>query len=38
MVTMLVAVILMFKLSPPLTMRVLLPVPIVAVVVRHSAK
>jgi ATP-binding cassette, subfamily B, multidrug efflux pump len=38
MVTMLVAVILMFKLSPPLTMWVLLPVPIVAVVVRHFGK
>src|ERR1700682_155801 len=38
MVTMLVAVLLMFKLSPPLTMWVLLPVPIVAVVVRHFGK
>jgi ATP-binding cassette subfamily B multidrug efflux pump len=38
MITMLVAVILMFKLSPPLTMWVLLPVPIVAVVVRHFGK
>jgi ATP-binding cassette subfamily B protein len=38
LVTMLVAVILMFKLSPPLTMWVLLPVPIVAVVVRHFGK
>jgi ATP-binding cassette subfamily B multidrug efflux pump len=38
MVTMLVAVILMFKLSPPLTIWVLLPVPIVAVVVRHFGK
>ena len=37
-ITMLVAVILMFKLSPPLTMWVLLPVPIVAVVVRHFGK
>jgi ATP-binding cassette, subfamily B, multidrug efflux pump len=38
LVTMLVAVILMFKLSPSLTMWVLLPVPIVAVVVRHFGK
>jgi ATP-binding cassette subfamily B multidrug efflux pump len=38
LVTMLVAVLLMFKLSPSLTMWVLLPVPIVAVVVRHFGK
>src|ERR1700730_12708870 len=38
LVTMLVAVLLMFKLSPSLTMWVLLPVPIVAVVVRHIGK
>ena len=37
-VTMLAAVFLMFKLSPSLTMWVLLPVPIVAVVVRHFGK
>jgi ATP-binding cassette, subfamily B, multidrug efflux pump len=37
-VTMLVAVFLMFKLSPSLTMWVLLPVPIVAIVVRHFGK
>ena len=36
--TMLVAVFLMFKLSSSLTMWVLLPVPIVAVVVRHFGK
>jgi ATP-binding cassette, subfamily B, multidrug efflux pump len=36
--TMLVAVVLMFKLSASLTMWVLLPVPIVAVVVRHFGK
>jgi ATP-binding cassette, subfamily B, multidrug efflux pump len=35
LVTMLMAVFLMFKLSPSLTLWVLLPVPIVAVVVRH---
>jgi len=38
LVTMLVAVVLMFKLSPSLTMWVLLPVPVVAVVVRHFGK
>jgi ATP-binding cassette subfamily B protein len=38
LVTMLVAVLLMFKMSPSLTMWVLLPVPIVAVVVRHFGK
>jgi ATP-binding cassette, subfamily B, multidrug efflux pump len=38
LVTMLVAVFLMFKLSPSLTMWVLLPVPIVAIVVRHFGK
>jgi ATP-binding cassette, subfamily B, multidrug efflux pump len=38
LVTMLAAVFLMFKLSPSLTMWVLLPVPIVAVVVRHFGK
>jgi len=38
LITMLVAVLLMFKLSPSLTMWVLLPVPIVAVVVRHFGK
>src|SRR3984893_1519183 len=38
LVTMLVAVFLMFKLSSSLTMWVLLPVPIVAVVVRHIGK
>ena len=38
MVTMLVAVFLMFKLSPLVDMWVLLPVPIVAVVVRHFGK
>src|ERR1700730_2823746 len=38
MVTMMVAVFLMFKLSPSLTMWVLLPVPIVAIVVRHFGK
>src|ERR1700681_1990 len=38
LVTMLVAVVLMFKLSSSLTMWVLLPVPIVAVVVRHFGK
>jgi len=36
--TMLVAVFLMFKLSSSLTMWVLLPVPVVAVVVRHFGK
>ena len=35
LVTMLMAVFLMFKLSPSLTLWVLLPVPIVALVVRH---
>jgi ATP-binding cassette subfamily B protein len=38
LVTMLMAIFLMFKLSPPLTLWVLLPVPIVAVVVRHFGK
>jgi ATP-binding cassette, subfamily B, multidrug efflux pump len=38
LVTMLAAVFLMFKLSPSLTMWVLLPVPIVAIVVRHFGK
>src|SRR6202790_2518247 len=38
LVTMLMAIFLMFKLSPSLTMWVLLPVPIVAVVVRHFGK
>ena len=37
-VTMLMAIFLMFKLSPSLTLWVLLPVPIVAVVVRHFGK
>jgi ATP-binding cassette subfamily B multidrug efflux pump len=38
LVTMLMAIFLMFKLSPSLTLWVLLPVPIVAVVVRHFGK
>src|SRR6202011_2761259 len=38
LVTMLVAVVLMFKLSPSLTMWVLLPVPVVAGAVRHFGK
>src|SRR6202162_6244217 len=38
LVTMLVSVVLMFKLSSSLTMWVLLPVPIVAIVVRHFGK
>jgi ATP-binding cassette subfamily B multidrug efflux pump len=38
LVTMLMAIVLMFKLSPSLTMWVLLPVPVVAVVVRHFGK
>jgi ATP-binding cassette subfamily B multidrug efflux pump len=38
LVTMLVAVVLMFKLSSSLTMWVLLPVPVVAIVVRHFGK
>ncbi|HXM95788.1 MAG TPA: ABC transporter ATP-binding protein [Candidatus Dormibacteraeota bacterium] len=38
LVTMLLAIILMFKLSPSLTLWVLLPVPIVAIVVRHFGK
>jgi len=38
LVTMLVAVLLMFKMSPSLTMWVLRPVPIVAVEVRHFGK
>src|ERR1700681_3351677 len=38
LVTMLMAVFLMFKLSPSLTLWVLLPVPIVALVVRHFGK
>ncbi len=37
-VTMVMAVILMFKLSPSLTLWVLLPVPVVAFVVRHFGK
>jgi ATP-binding cassette, subfamily B, multidrug efflux pump len=37
-VTMVMAIILMFKLSPSLTMWVLLPVPVVAFVVRHFGK
>jgi ATP-binding cassette subfamily B multidrug efflux pump len=38
LVTMVMAIVLMFKLSPSLTLWVLLPVPIVAVVVRHFGK
>ncbi len=38
LVTMLMAIVLMFKLSPSLSMWVLLPVPVVAVVVRHFGK
>ena len=38
LVTMLMAIVLMFKLSPSLTLWVLLPVPVVAVVVRHFGK
>ncbi|MDQ1408314.1 MAG: ATP-binding cassette, subfamily multidrug efflux pump, partial [Acidobacteriaceae bacterium] len=38
LVTMLMAIFLMFKLSPSLTLWVLLPVPIVALVVRHFGK
>ena len=38
LVTMVMAIVLMFKLSPSLTMWVLLPVPVVAVVVRHFGK
>jgi ATP-binding cassette subfamily B protein len=38
LVTMLMAIVLMFKLSPSLTMWVLLPVPVVALVVRHFGK
>jgi ATP-binding cassette, subfamily B, multidrug efflux pump len=38
LVTMLMAVVLMFKLSPSLTLWVLLPVPVVAFVVRHFGK
>ena len=38
LVTMLMAIALMFKLSPTLTLWVLLPVPVVAVVVRHFGK
>jgi ATP-binding cassette subfamily B multidrug efflux pump len=38
LVTMVMAIVLMFKLSPPLTLWVLLPVPVVAVVVRHFGK
>jgi ATP-binding cassette, subfamily B, multidrug efflux pump len=38
LVTMLMAIILMFKLSPALTLWVLVPVPVVAVVVRHFGK
>jgi ATP-binding cassette subfamily B protein len=38
LVTMLMAVALMFKLSPSLTLWVLLPVPVVAFVVRHFGK
>jgi ATP-binding cassette, subfamily B, multidrug efflux pump len=38
LVTMLMAVVLMFKLSPSLTLWVLLPVPVVALVVRHFGK
>jgi ATP-binding cassette subfamily B protein len=38
LVTMLMAIALMFKLSPSLTLWVLLPVPIVALVVRHFGK
>ena len=38
LVTMLMAIFLMFKLSPSLTLWVLLPVPVVAVVVRHFGK
>jgi ATP-binding cassette subfamily B multidrug efflux pump len=37
-VTMLMAIVLMFKLSPSLTLWVLLPVPVVAFVVRHFGK
>jgi ATP-binding cassette subfamily B multidrug efflux pump len=38
LVTMVMAIVLMFKLSPSLTLWVLLPVPVVAVVVRHFGK
>jgi ATP-binding cassette subfamily B multidrug efflux pump len=38
LVTMVMAIVLMFKLSPSLTMWVLLPVPVVALVVRHFGK
>ena len=38
LVTMLMAIVLMFKLSPSLTLWVLLPVPVVAFVVRHFGK
>ena len=38
LVTMLMAVLLMFKLSPSLTLWVLIPVPVVALVVRHFGK
>src|SRR5450432_1496503 len=38
LVTMVMAIILMFKLSPSLTLWVLLPVPVVALVVRHFGK
>jgi ATP-binding cassette, subfamily B, multidrug efflux pump len=38
LVTMLMAIVLMFKLSPSLTLWVLLPVPVVALVVRHFGK
>ena len=38
LVTMVMAIVLMFKLSPRLTLWVLLPVPVVAVVVRHFGK
>jgi ATP-binding cassette, subfamily B, multidrug efflux pump len=38
LVTMLLAIVLMFKLSPSLTLWVLLPVPVVAFVVRHFGK
>ena len=38
LVTMLMAIVLMFKLSPSLTLWVLVPVPVVAIVVRHFGK
>lgn len=38
LVTMVMAILLMFKLSPSLTLWVLLPVPVVALVVRHFGK